>query len=72
MFEFDWTWFKIFHENETRGKFKAGDTVKYEGSTYKVLACNFGVGGGEEVSNEYLLEGFPYLVWEEELQEVLS
>ena len=75
--EFDWTWFEEIHKDETGGKFERGDIVKYAstenewnyhyvGRTFKVLAVN--VQGEGEV--EYLLEGFPFLVWEEELKEI--
>ena len=59
---------------EDKGKFKVGQSVKYigevfplcSGETFTVLASNV----QDEESTEYLLEGFPYLVWEEELEEV--
>jgi len=55
------------------GKFKVGSIVTYigtyfpelTGKEFKVLASNV----QDEEHTEYLLEGFPFLVYEEEIEE---
>lgn len=80
MIEFDWSGYEKIHKGNNDGKYKDGDYViftnlisrnsmfsEFEGKTCKVLASNYVDG-----SVEYLLEGFPYLVWEGDLREVLT
>ena len=66
--EIIWEMFREMHGRRGQGrKFEIDDKVKYVGSnfpeytgkTFVVLAVN---------STEYLLGGFPYLVWEEEIE----
>ena len=73
--EFDWAMYEDLHKDETGGKFKAGDTVRYigdrlgyKGWEFVVLAVNI----VDENSTEYLLDLFPYLVWETEIEEICS
>ncbi len=80
MIEFNWAWFEESHHNNNNEKFKVGQMVKYIGRNYKLnpelaeLEGNIyevrAVNKCDESSVEYLLAGFPCLVWEEELESV--
>lgn len=71
--EFDWSIFIEQHQADN-AFYKIGTVVRYigdiiplyQGREMKVLASN--VQDGE--STEYCLEGFPYLVWGDEIQPV--
>ena len=64
----------LYLENhrKDKGKYKVGEIVMYvgdnfpefKGKEFKVLASNV----QDSSSTEYMLENFPYLVWEEELE----
>jgi hypothetical protein len=69
--EFDWTLYEAQHNTETRGKFQVGQRVRYigdrlgyKGWEFDVLAVNI----QDEENTEYLLDLFPYLVWENEIE----
>lgn len=82
-YEFDWRGFEENHSDD-RGKFKEGEIVKYIGpkskldpndwrrqyigKTFEVRASNV----VDDEETEYLLAGFPYLVWEEEIEEIIN
>jgi len=69
MFSFE-SFADVWTKEYENSKFKVGDVVLYCGeffpkAFYKVLAVNL---ASEEEGFEYVLEGFSYLVWENELE----
>ncbi len=71
--EFDWTMFEELYHNNNSEKFKIGQVVKYVGHFMEYKGKQFEVRAAnrqDEESVEYLLAGFPYLVYGNELEEV--
>jgi hypothetical protein len=76
--EFDLSGFEEIWKNNKEEKYKVGEIVRYignnnhilfdsyKGKTFEVRAAN----RQDEDSVEYLLAGFPYLVYEEEIEKV--
>lgn len=78
--EFDFSGYEEMWKDHKEEKFKIGEVVKYIGNEYMVNPELIALKGKEfevravnrqdEDSVEYLLGGFPYLVYEEELEKI--
>jgi len=67
----NWAELPYHNEDHPQAKFKIGQRVKYHGKfedlhgTWEVIGLNW----MEGTTFEYALRGFPYLVWEDEIEE---
>lgn len=59
---------KFWDNDDTHTKFKMGQLVKNkkDGNVYRIKGVNI----QDEDSIEYALIGYPYLVWEDELEKI--